>query len=152
MGSEAPTKHYSTPVESSKEPGFSHIYRNPKTMKGLFSTPDPKIRTMKDVIEATVQRYGDQDFCGNIMLRPTQNNGETVEERELKMHTYREIYQQAENLGSYLQEHKMYYEEPVQKMKLVGIFAKNRYEWVVADIACILYGMTIIPLYDTLGI
>jgi long-chain acyl-CoA synthetase len=37
-------------------------------------------------------------------------------------------------------------------MKLIGIFAKNRYEWIVSDMACILYNLTIVPLYETLGI
>lgn len=37
-------------------------------------------------------------------------------------------------------------------MKLIGIFSKNRYEWMVSDMACMLYGLTIVPLYDTLGI
>lgn len=35
---------------------------------------------------------------------------------------------------------------------MVGIYAKNREEWLMADIGCsYLYGMTIVPLYDTLG-
>ena len=75
-----------------------------------------------------------------------------MEEREIKKYTYREIYGLAENLGSYLVENKMYFEEPKDGMKLIGIFAKNRVEWLIADIACILYGLTIVPLYDTLGI
>ena len=58
----------------------------------------------------------------------------------------------AENLGSFLVENQLYYEEPKNHMKFVGIFSKNRWEWIVADIACILYGLTIIPLYDTLGV
>ena len=45
----------------------------------------------------------------------------------------------------------MYHEEKIHKMKLIGIFSKNRYEWIIADIACMLYGLTIVPLYDTLG-
>jgi len=32
-------------------------------------------------------------------------------------------------------------------MKVIGIFCKNRYEWSITDIACALYGITIIPLY-----
>lgn len=37
-------------------------------------------------------------------------------------------------------------------MRMVGIYAKNREEWLTVDIGCsYLYGMTIIPLYDTLG-
>ena len=37
-------------------------------------------------------------------------------------------------------------------MNLIGIFSKNRYEWMVTDVACCLYGLTLVPLYDTLGI
>lgn len=37
-------------------------------------------------------------------------------------------------------------------MNFIGIFSKNRYEWLVFDMACSLFGMTSIPLYDTLGI
>lgn len=36
-------------------------------------------------------------------------------------------------------------------LKFVGVFSKNREEWVLLDIANILYGNTMIPLYDTLG-
>ena len=36
-------------------------------------------------------------------------------------------------------------------MKLIGIYSKNMFEWFVTDWACSLFGMTIVPLYDTLG-
>jgi len=35
---------------------------------------------------------------------------------------------------------------------MVGIFAKNRKEWMILDISNMLYGCTMIPFYDTLGI
>ena len=37
-------------------------------------------------------------------------------------------------------------------MKLIGIFSKNRPEWFITDWACILFGLTSVPLYDTLGV
>ena len=37
------------------------------------------------------------------------------------------------------------------KLKMVGIFSKNREEWALLDMANMLYGNTMIPLYDTLG-
>ncbi len=37
-------------------------------------------------------------------------------------------------------------------MKMIGIYAKNRYEWLLADIACLMFGLVSVPLYDTLGI
>lgn len=33
----------------------------------------------------------------------------------------------------------------------MGIYAKNREEWVVSDLACIFNDITSVPLYDTLG-
>lgn len=39
----------------------------------------------------------------------------------------------------------------VNSLKLVGMYAKNRAEWTICDIANALYGYTMIPFYDTLG-
>ena len=36
-------------------------------------------------------------------------------------------------------------------MRFIGIFSKNRPEWVLTDIACLFYGITSVPIYDTLG-
>lgn len=37
------------------------------------------------------------------------------------------------------------------ELKFLGIWAKNREEWVFTDMACALYGFTSVPIYDTLG-
>lgn len=42
--------------------------------------------------------------------------------------------------------------EPLHGMKLMGIYSKNRYEWFLADLACLHFGIVTVPLYDTLGI
>jgi len=49
------------------------------------------------------------------------------------------------NLAPELTEYKHF------KLKLIGIFAKNREEWVVLDFANVMFNFTIIPFYDTLG-
>lgn len=36
-------------------------------------------------------------------------------------------------------------------MNIVGIYSKNRVEWWTTDWACGLFGITSVPLYDTLG-
>jgi long-chain acyl-CoA synthetase len=33
----------------------------------------------------------------------------------------------------------------------IGIFSKNREEWVISDFAGVLYNKVLIPFYDTLG-
>lgn len=35
--------------------------------------------------------------------------------------------------------------------KFMGIFAKNREEWVIADLACMRASVTIVPFFDSLG-
>lgn len=37
-------------------------------------------------------------------------------------------------------------------MKLIGIYSKNSYQWYITDWACIHFGITTVPLYDTLGV
>jgi long-chain acyl-CoA synthetase len=34
---------------------------------------------------------------------------------------------------------------------MVGIWAKNRMEWATLDIAGIIFGISLVPLYETLG-
>eukprot|EP00066_Takifugu_rubripes_P009375 XP_003976262.1 PREDICTED: long-chain-fatty-acid--CoA ligase 1-like [Takifugu rubripes] len=36
--------------------------------------------------------------------------------------------------------------------QFVGIFAQNRPEWVLTELACYTYSMAVVPLYDTLGL
>jgi long-chain acyl-CoA synthetase len=67
-------------------------------------------------------------------------------------HSYREVYDSASNLGRALVKRGLFFVEPERGMRLVGIYARNRYEWFVTDWACIQFGLTSVPLYDTLGV
>ncbi|RXM97514.1 Long-chain-fatty-acid--CoA ligase 5 [Acipenser ruthenus] len=57
------------------------------------------------------------------------------------------VSDRAEHLGSGLL-HRGLKASPEQ---LVGIFAQNRPEWIIAEYACYTYSMVVVPLYDTLG-
>ncbi|XP_041855101.1 long-chain-fatty-acid--CoA ligase 1 [Melanotaenia boesemani] len=35
--------------------------------------------------------------------------------------------------------------------QFIGIFAQNRPEWIITEVACYTYSMVLVPLYDTLG-
>ncbi|MGH0180784.1 UNVERIFIED_CONTAM: hypothetical protein FKN15_019052 [Acipenser sinensis] len=61
--------------------------------------------------------------------------------------SYKEVSDQAEFLGSGLL-HRGCLPSPDQ---FIGVFAQNRPEWVVAELACYTYSMAVVPLYDTLG-
>uniref|UniRef100_A0A674F6G5 Arachidonate--CoA ligase n=1 Tax=Salmo trutta TaxID=8032 RepID=A0A674F6G5_SALTR len=61
--------------------------------------------------------------------------------------SYTEVAEQAQVLGSGLLG-KGCQPNPEQ---LVGIFAQNRPEWIISELACYTFSMAVVPLYDTLG-
>ncbi|XP_007899460.1 long-chain-fatty-acid--CoA ligase 6 isoform X3 [Callorhinchus milii] len=61
--------------------------------------------------------------------------------------SYKEVSDRAEYLGSGLLQ-KGCGSSPEQ---FIGVFAQNRPEWIIAELACYTYSMVIVPLYDTLG-
>lgn len=62
------------------------------------------------------------------------------------------MYENAYNLGRFLFGKQLFHTEDQYGMRLIGIYSKNRYEWFITDWACVLFGMTSVPLYDTLGV
>ena len=86
-----------------------------------------------------------------VVENQIKNNNKTSESRTVKEHSYRTIYSQAYNLGKAIMANKLFFVEPERSMKIVGIFSKNRLEWFITDWACSLFGITTVPLYDTLG-
>uniref|UniRef100_A0AAX7UJ16 Long-chain-fatty-acid--CoA ligase n=1 Tax=Astatotilapia calliptera TaxID=8154 RepID=A0AAX7UJ16_ASTCA len=60
---------------------------------------------------------------------------------------YRQVTDRAEHLGSGLIHRGL---KP-NSNTFVGIFAQNRPEWVIGELACYTYSMVVVPLYDTLG-
>ena len=89
-----------------------------------------------------LKQFKNNYFLGRIILDGKEN-------RTLTKWTYGEAYKLAENVGNYILNHKLSWKEG--GMELVGIFAKNRYEWMLTDMACCLFGLTLVPLYLTLG-
>uniref|UniRef100_Q5F2C5 Long-chain-fatty-acid--CoA ligase n=1 Tax=Mus musculus TaxID=10090 RepID=Q5F2C5_MOUSE len=61
--------------------------------------------------------------------------------------SYQEVAKRAEFLGSGLLQHDC----KVGTEQFVGVFAQNRPEWIIAELACYTYSMVVVPLYDTLG-
>uniref|UniRef100_A0A8B9KDP9 Arachidonate--CoA ligase n=1 Tax=Astyanax mexicanus TaxID=7994 RepID=A0A8B9KDP9_ASTMX len=61
---------------------------------------------------------------------------------------YTEVAERAQVLGSGLLAKGC---KPNPK-QFVGIFAQNRPEWVIAELACYTFSMAVVPLYDTLGL
>ncbi|XP_076855442.1 long-chain-fatty-acid--CoA ligase 5 isoform X2 [Brachyhypopomus gauderio] len=60
---------------------------------------------------------------------------------------YKQVLDRAEQLGSGLV-HRGLQPSPDS---FIGIFAQNRPEWIISELACYTYSMVAVPLYDTLG-
>uniref|UniRef100_A0A8C2APG2 Long-chain-fatty-acid--CoA ligase n=1 Tax=Cyprinus carpio TaxID=7962 RepID=A0A8C2APG2_CYPCA len=63
------------------------------------------------------------------------------------MSAHLKVSDRAEFLGSGLIHRG---QKPLQE-SFIGIFAQNRPEWIIAELACYTYSMVAVPLYDTLG-
>ncbi|XP_073426990.1 long-chain-fatty-acid--CoA ligase 6 isoform X2 [Dendrobates tinctorius] len=61
--------------------------------------------------------------------------------------SYKEVSDRAEFLGSGL----LYQGCKPSSDQFIGVFAQNRPEWIISELACYTYSMVVIPLYDTLG-
>ncbi|EGR28828.1 hypothetical protein IMG5_168640 [Ichthyophthirius multifiliis] len=128
----------------SKNPGESHIYKNANTFECLHFKPEIHINTLQDVIESGHKQFAQSDFVGSY-------DKQTGKYQYVK---YNQVYNEAKALGSAVQQMKLFneiHEYKDFKMKIIGIYSKNRTEWNVTDMACVLYGYTTVPLYDTFG-
>ncbi|KAF5900753.1 long-chain-fatty-acid--CoA ligase 1-like, partial [Clarias magur] len=79
------------------------------------------------------------------------NNGPCLGSRKPKQPyewlSYSEVSERAENLGSAL----LHKGHSKSKNQYIGIFAQNRPEWTISELACYTYSLVSVPLYDTLG-
>ncbi|XP_025024245.1 long-chain-fatty-acid--CoA ligase 6 [Python bivittatus] len=61
--------------------------------------------------------------------------------------SYKEVAERAEALGSGLLQKGC----KSSANQFIGVFAQNRPEWIISELACYTYSMVVVPLYDTLG-
>ncbi|XP_029925257.1 long-chain-fatty-acid--CoA ligase 6 isoform X1 [Myripristis murdjan] len=93
-------------------------------------------RTMYEVFQRGLHITGDGPCLGTRL--PNQ---------PYKWLSYKEVTSRAEHLGSGLL-HQGCQPNPNQ---FIGVFAQNRPEWIISELACYTYSMVVVPLYDTLG-
>jgi long-subunit acyl-CoA synthetase (AMP-forming) len=87
-----------------------------------------------------------------VVDKKTDSEGKEVETRTIQNLTFREYYDTSYKLGKAIIGKNLAYKEPNHDMKLMGIYCKNRYEWIISDLACMMMGVVTVPLYDTLGV
>ncbi|XP_077570877.1 long-chain-fatty-acid--CoA ligase 1 [Stigmatopora nigra] len=97
----------------------------------------PDTRTAYDMFQRGLRIAGDAPCLG--FRKPSQ---------PYQWISYTHVTEQAQALGSGLLA-KGCQPGPQQ---FVGIFAQNRPEWIITELACYTYSMALVPLYETLGL
>lgn len=137
-----------TPIEDAV--GESQVYRAPETKNGLNVTvlEDPTIRTVQDVYIKSFEKHPNSNFLSTREPSADKKLGPYVAK------TYAQVQDIATRLGSGivnldLASHQK--DDKGREVEFLLIWSKNREEWLMADIACCLYNIALIPVYDTLG-
>ncbi|XP_073699397.1 long-chain-fatty-acid--CoA ligase 1a isoform X2 [Garra rufa] len=97
--------------------------------------------------------YKDAQTMYEFFLRGLRvsNNGPCLGSRKpgkpYKWLSYKEVADRAEFAGSAL----LHRGHSQTRDKYIGIFAQNRPEWTISELACYTYSLVAVPLYDTLG-
>ncbi|TRY77678.1 hypothetical protein DNTS_004554 [Danionella cerebrum] len=102
----------------------------------LISYYHEDAKTLYEVFQRGLNITGDGPFLGSRL----QNQPYT-------WLSYREVSSRAEHLGSGLLSEGC----QANTDQFIGVFAQNRPEWIISELACYTYSMVVVPLYDTLG-
>jgi len=114
-----------------------------------------RVSTMSKSDELLSYHYDDAKTMYELFLKAQQisKNGDYLgwkpsATEPYKWLKYSEVQKISEQLGSAFIELGI---EPSNPQPFVGIYARNRPEWVIAETACNTYSLVNIPLYNTLG-
>jgi len=67
--------------------------------------------------------------------------------------SFGDCYRTSRAIANYFMHHNLSpkTDTPEGHLRFVAIYAKNREEWVETDLGCMMTGITVVTLYDTLG-
>ena len=109
--------------------------RSPMAKDGFIIQYDTHVRTLYDLLQVCVADHPDKNFLGKRI-----DNGLGAYEWE----TYEQVWVRIKNLASGLNKLGV-------TSKNIGIYSRNRPEWLIAEYACYSRNWVTVPLYDTLG-
>lgn len=137
---------YSIPINNpDKKPNETSIYRHFEMVNKKFDQHEGL--TLIDGFRDRL-KHPDKDFIGEILSK----NG--VQDDFYTWYSNKHCFDLAEKVGSGIINMDMCEEITEYRnmtLKFVGFYSKNTVNFLLSEIACIIYGITIIPIYDTLG-
>lgn len=149
MGNSQSQIVYNVPSSNVEVAGETLAYRNPKS-EGLDLYKAYGGRTIHEAYRERFDRFPDVDGFGRRIYNPATK---TYSE-QAQWITNRQFREEAEALGSGLLNLKLcptINEWRNMSLRFAGIYAKNSLEYLLFDVACTMYDITLVPIYDTLG-
>ncbi|KAK3386951.1 hypothetical protein B0H63DRAFT_468717 [Podospora didyma] len=142
-----PGSPYALPLPSTERPNRTAIYRHWRFQNGpLLETFDPSLQTFHDLFEDSVRRVPNQKCLG---WRPWNPVTKTWEPKYVWI-SYKEVAERRKNFGAGLVE--LQKQNGVTETKYgVGLWAQNRPEWQITELALLSQSLFPISLYETLG-
>jgi long-chain acyl-CoA synthetase len=137
---------YSKPVGAPANDNETAAYRY-AGQENLLTSPDGGCKTAYDLFQHGLKVNPDGDCVGS----------KKTELRGYDWLSYSEVFRRAKNLGSGLLGLDLcpiiqHPDEPYcQSWRFIGIVTKNRIEFSLIEQAANCYGITLVPIYDTLG-
>ena len=137
------------------KPGESGIYRRPDCVNGLAKRNYIGKFTQLECLEYQKDNRPNANFLGAREYNPnTKKYGKYV------WKSYSQIWELAKYFANGIAKFNLCPEISVDdemlgkgiKMKFLGILARTRVEWMISNFGCQFDTITIIPLYETLGI
>lgn len=107
--------------------------------KLLTKMNNPSIGTIYDVFEHARRQYPTLECLGTRTFEAGGKRG------PYKFKTYKEVAQWTDNFSAGLME------LGAKEGDRIGIYSKNREEWVVTEQACYMQSLIVVSFYDTLG-
>ena len=132
MGGSLSDHQYSIEVPGSEKPGQTPIYLHPLAKPYLTTQLPSGAQTLYEVLQHSVSTYPSLPFLG------------TREADAYTWKSYEESFAISQKIGWGLAR------LGISSADYLGIFAKNRVEWILTDLACICQGIASVPLYAML--
>lgn len=110
------------------------------------------MNNLKQIVELNVKESPEKPFLGT-RIRIVDEKNKEASFGLYKWKSYKESYDESLAVARYIQHYKLAPKVTNEDgtFRFISLYAKNREEWVVTDMACILSGLTSVTLYDTLG-
>ncbi|KAK3985780.1 hypothetical protein QBC44DRAFT_151835 [Cladorrhinum sp. PSN332] len=142
-----PGSPYALPIPGTERPNRTPIYRHWRFLNGpLLETFDPAHRTIHDLFEVSVASVPRNKCLGH---RPWNANTKTWENKYV-WQTYAEVAERRKNFGAGIVE--LHQRIGVKEDKYaVGLWAQNRPEWQITELALLSQSLWPVSLYETLG-